>query len=509
MAREKRRRPENEFGSPDVLEPAPAVRRLVFRRLGWGVLLSGLSVAVQFSTPKLGSVDGYFHVRYAALVWQGGVSGFPPAFPWLPLTIRSADRYYDHHMLFHVLLAPFVAGSPVVGGKWASALFAAGALMAIYWALLRRGVWRAGWWLLAMLALAPDFLFRMEMPRVQALSLVCLLFAVEALLARRFVWLFPLAVAYTWLYDAFPFLLVIAGCLVMTVALIERRFEWRALAYPSLGITVGLVFNPYFPNDIWFIPEHYLGKAEIRAAMHVGSEWYPYAFAERTGWGGLLAMMAGAAIVVWRNRQHLNVARLALLLIGATFFCLMWRSRRFIEYAAPFVTLGLATALDAWSDRRLRSLVPAMRLPLALILMVGCGISASLVVDQMRQRPAPERYRGGAEWLANNTPDGAIIFTPDWDDFPLLFFHNQHNRYVLGLDPTYLELRDPELYRLWQRLGRGHAWPPSQSLARFNSRVALAGYTNERFIAAMASDPGMERVYQDGDCVIFRMRGSN
>jgi hypothetical protein len=116
---------------------------------------------------------------------------------------------------------------------------------------------------------------------------------------------------------------------------------------------------------------------------------------------------------------------------------------------------------------------------------------------------------GCAAWLASNTPDGAIVFTPDWDDFPLLFFHDQHNRYVLGLDPTYLELRDGELYRLWQRLGRGHARPPSQFLDRFNSRVALAGYTHERFIAALASDPGMERVYQDGDCVIFRMRSSS
>jgi len=119
---------------------------------------------------------------------------------------------------------------------------------------------------------------------------------------------------------------VIAGMFVGAVALIERRLEWRALVFPLLGIVVGLVVNPYLPNDIWFIPEHYLGKAEISAAMHVGSEWYPYAFAASIGWSGPLAVLAGAAVVAWQKREDLDANRLALLLIGAVFFCLMRRT---------------------------------------------------------------------------------------------------------------------------------------------------------------------------------------
>ncbi|MBI4517508.1 MAG: hypothetical protein HY699_17025 [Deltaproteobacteria bacterium] len=469
-------------------------------------LLGGLSVALQFSTSALGSIDGYFHARYAAMLWQGGVSEFPPAFPWLPLTIRSADRYYDHHMLFHVLLAPFAAVEVIQGTKWASALFGALAFAAVYVVLVRRGIARAGWWLAAMFAVAPDFLFRMQMPRVQALSLVVLLAALELVLARRLVWLLPLAVVYTWLYDAFPLLLAIAAALAAAVAVIERRVEWRALAYPALGIAVGLIVNPYFPNDIWFVAHHYWGKAEIGEAMNVGSEWYPYPVAQWLGWAGAAAVLMAVAVLVWRTRRELELKWLTLILVGALFFFLVWRSRRFIEYAAPFVLIAVAAALDPWLTQRLAHLRGNWRRLLALLIVVGCGASSALAVVRLRQRPAPERYAGGAAWLAAYTEAGAIVFTPDWDDFPLLFFHNQRNRYVLGLDPAYLAQQDPALYRLWQQIGRGEVAQPSRWLERFQSEVIVSDHSHQRLRAELDADTGMERAYEDDDCVIFRRR---
>ncbi len=474
---------------------------------GAALLLAILSLVVQFSTAHLGSIDGYFHARYAALIRQGGLSGFPPAFPWLPLTILSADRYYDHHMLFHVLLAPFTALGVVRGAKWASAVFAALALLSVYAALRRRGVRRAAWWLLAMMALAPDFLYRMEMPRVQAVSLVMLLAAIEILLSRQFVWLLPLAAVYTWLYDAFPFLLLIAGLVVVAIAVLERRLEWRAVIYPALGIGVGLLVNPYFPNNVWFVVHHYLGKAEIGTQMHLGTEWYPYPLAQWLGWAGAAATLAAAGVVTFRARRQLDVATLAWLLIAAVFFVLVWRSRRFIEYAAPFVAMALATALDGWVEARWRLLAPSWRRLLVAVLLVGFGVSTLFTARQLRRRPSPDRYAGGAAWLVGHTPAGAIVFTPDWDDFPLLFFHDQHNRYVVGLDPSYLAQSDRSLYLLYQQLGAGKAVPPSHFLPRFQTRVVLSDPSHAQFIAALGADPEMQRVYEDADCVIFQRRG--
>jgi hypothetical protein len=420
--------------------------------------------------------------------------------------VLSPDRYYDHHMLFHLLLAPFVASDVMRGAKWASALFGGLAFLAVYFELIRHGVRHPGWWLLAMFALAPDFLTRMEMPRVQALSLVCLLLAIEVLLARRFVWLLPLAVLYTWLYDAFPLLLLVAGLVAVAIVAFERHLEWRTLSYPATGIGAALILNPYFPKDLWFIAHHYLGKVQIGAAIHVGTEWYPYPAARWLGWGGAIAVLATAAVVVWRERRRLDVTQLALLLIAALFFVLTWRSRRFIEYAAPLILLALARALHGWLDHLLEQVHPMTHRVLAALVVAGCIASTVFAVGQLRRKPPPGRYAAGAEWLVHHTDADAMVLTPDWDDFPLLFFHDQRNRYVIGLDPTYLALRKPDLYRIWQALGRGELAPPSHFLYRFDSKVVLSSRSHTSFIAALEADRGMERVYEDADCVIFRLR---
>ena len=97
------------------------------------------------------------------------------------------------------------------------------------------------------------------------------------------------------------------------------------------------------------------------------------------------------------------------------------------------------------------------------------------------------RYAGGASWLVQHTAPGAIVFTPNWDDFPLLFFHDQHNRYVVGLDPSYLAQRDASLYRLYQELGRGEVTPPSRFLPRFDTKVVLSDHSHDRFLAALGA----------------------
>jgi len=151
----------------------------------------------------------------------------------------------------------------VRGAKWASGVFAGVALVTVYWCLLRHGVRRPEWWVIGMLACAPDFLFRLEMPRVQALSLVCLLVQTELLRAGRYAVLLPLATVFTWLYDGFALLLLVAGGFTAALAAVERRAEWRPVIYTSAGIAVGLVVNPYFPHDLLFIWQHYMSKVGV------------------------------------------------------------------------------------------------------------------------------------------------------------------------------------------------------------------------------------------------------
>lgn len=477
------------------------------RRLLFTVLLAVFAFGLQFAAPdRLASVDGYFHVRYCALMREAGLTGFPLPFPWLPLTILAPQHYFDHHWLYHVLLAPFFRGDLVLRGKLIAAAGAALAFLACYWFLCWQRARAPEWWTIAILASTPGFLYRMEMPRVQSWSLLCLLGALALLMRERHGWLLPLAWFYTWLYDAFPLLLGLCACATAAAALVERRFEPRPVAFASAGVVVGLVVNPYFPNDLRFIAHHYLGK--LRGdSVPVGTEWYPLPVAEWFGNAGLIAVAAAVLAITWRQRAELGTGRVTLVLCGLFFFALLWRSARFVEYCVPFAGLALATSCHGAVQDRLTAWTPRRRRAAALLLLAWWAVSAGIAAAKIRGRPAPATYSGAATWLAAHAPAGSLVFNAEWDAFPLLFFHNTANRYVVGLDPTYLSRSDRSLYDAWAAVAGGREKRPAAViLQRFGARFAVVGRRQQQAIERMDADPAARRVYEDADAIVYGLR---
>ncbi|QOJ15145.1 MAG: NPCBM/NEW2 domain-containing protein [Planctomycetia bacterium] len=52
------------------------------------------------------------------------------------------------------------------------------------------------------------------------------------------------------------------------------------------------------------------------------------------------------------------------------------------------------------------------------------------------------------QFIRSNSAPGEIIFTDDWDTFPIFFYHNTHNYFIVGLDPKFTHARRPDL---WER----------------------------------------------------------
>jgi len=483
----------------------PGSTRIVVQGLSL-IALTCFAFALQFSSGTLGSVDGYFHIRYSTILAKAGWQGFPPEFPWLPLTILAPDRYFDHHMLFHVWLVPFAAGDPIFGAKLASAIGAALAFLGSYLFLVWRGVQRAEWWTLALLAGAPGFLYRMEMPRVQSLSLVCLLVTLALLTRRRFAWILPLAWLYTWLYDAFPLLLAMCACATVAELMSRRTLPWSPLGYALLGVAGGLFVNPYFPHNLRFIARHYLAKLNASPMIPVGAEWSPLPISEWLGWAGLIAILCGLAALLLHHRHELDFERLTAVLVSALFLGLLWYSSRFVEYFVPFAVIALAQTTHSQVDARLRRAGPRRRRVLAAALLAWLAVSSGIAVAKLRGRPPPTRYAGGASWIAKNTALGALVFNSDWDDFPLLYFHDTRNRYVIGLDPTYLAERDADLYSRWQAIASGGVSLPASLIRdRFGASVAITDRHHTGFIETMQNDRTAAKVYEDADCIVYEL----
>jgi len=469
---------------------------------------------VQFATPDMPDNDGYYHIK---LAWLMRTEGLKPDFPWLPLSILNEDEFYDHHFLFHVALIPFTYGNLRLGAKWAAVFFSAISFLAIWYLFHRQKVPLSWLWALALLGISDAFLYRMSITRAQSLSLAVLAIGLVWMLEGKYKHLAVLSFFYVWFYDAFPLMLAIAGLHFLAVLLIERRFEFRPLFWVGIGIAAGLIINPYFPNNLIFTWHHLLPKLTDATSVSVGNEWYPYDTAQllKNSLPALIAFVSGAFALGLSGRK-MDVRTTTSFLITLLFGLMLFKARRFVEYFPPFALIFAAFAWAPLLTDRQPALSP-LKFPaliqtnlsiivLALTVSVGIVRTIPATQHQIADSKPYDLYGGASIWLMQNTPAGERVFQTDWDDFPRLFFYNTRNTYLAGLDPTYLQLYDSDLYDLWVGITRGEVEQPSKLiLERFSARYVFTDLAHKGFIRQAANDPGLIEVYRDTQSVIFEV----
>jgi hypothetical protein len=511
--------------------------------LNWSTLAAGLALfliffvfmaLVQFSTPDMPDNDGFYHIKLAYLM---RTEGLKPDFPWLPMSILNPREFYDHHFLYHVFLIPFTFGDLRLGAKWSSVVFASLTFLSVWWLLHKQNVRHSWLWALGILAVSEAFIYRMSITRAQSLSLAVLALGLHLLLTRQHKWLLPLAFLYVWLYNAFPLLMALSLVYVLVVLVLDRQFYWQPLVYTGLGIGMGMLFNPYFPYNIVFTIQHLLPKLTETTAVSVGSEWYPYDTSQilENSAMALLALFSGiVALGMTPRRMSLKTA--VSLLLVTLFGLMLFQSRRFIEYFPPFVLIFTAFA---WSDFlehleisgekaknnggfanyelkagfkwvyrtqkfQFSKILPVMILVLVLIPGLVHNLRAS---QRSIQGSKPYGlYAGAAAWLETNTPAGSRVFQTDWDDFPRLFFYNHHNTYLIGLDPTYMQLYNPGLYDDWVAITRGEVEKPSRFISgQFASSYVVSDLLHGGFLDQADRDEGLVEVYRDDSSVVYKV----
>lgn len=505
--------PSKKRGSTTIGRLATAVNwRLLLTAVALLFFFALLLAFVQWGTPALVGNDGYYHARMGYLIRHEGLT---PEFVWLPLSILNNEAFYDHHLLYHLFLSLFATRDPVLDGgramtlgiKVASVIMPALAFTGIWWLLRSLKVRWAAIWTIGLLAVSEAFLYRMSMPRAQSASLLVLTLALYALFSRRYWLLLPLGFVYVWLYNAFPLLLLLCGAYLVAVWLTERRLACPALLFPALGIILGLVLNPYFPQNITFIINHLLPKIG-ESSTRVGNEWYPYrswTLVENSGFA-LAAFLLGALGWSWR-KERIDKVGLTLFLVAILFGVLLFRSRRFVEYFPPFAWLFAVTGLASLYESRMQGFKRSSLLAPALLILLLLGPLA-LTLSQARasvarSKPA-DQYAQASIWLADNAEPGAMIFQTDWDDFPRLFFYNDRSIYTAGLDPTYMELYDQDLFDEWRALTRGEIDQPGQVIRdRFGAAYVFSDLNHDEFLDQAGDDPLLAEVYRDEYAAIF------
>ncbi len=520
---------------------ASSGRAQIASRIEWRTLLTAAGLfaffvtflaTVQFATPSLVGNDGYYHIKMAYLM---RTEGLRPSFEWLPLTILNAEEFANHHFLYHVFLMPFTFGDLRIGAKWASVIFASLTFLAVWWLLRSQRVPYAVLWSLGLLVVSEAFIYRMSMPRSLSLSLAVLVLTLHWLLTGKHRRLLPLAFFYVWLYNAFPLILIVTGVYVAVSWLIEGRLPWRALVYVGLGVGLGLLINPYFPNNLIFTYRHIAAKLTHTTGVRVGSEWYPYKTTQLAENAGLaLVAFLGGAFALGLHNRRMDARTAVTFFLSILFGAMLFKARHFVEYFPAFALIFAAIAwsplIQRWLEgearrdnppnlpldqtlRRLPHRVPTqtwrsrtLAVLMVIVLLPTLWLNLNASRESVERSKPYQRYAEASAWLQTNTPAGARVFQTDWDDFTRLFFYNTHNTYTLGLDPTYMQLYDSDLYDTWVDISKGRIERPSEVISQmFGASYVLTDLKHKKFLREADEDPNLVEVHRDDYAAVFQV----
>ncbi len=251
---------------------------------------------------------------------------------------------------------------------------------------------------------------------------------------------------------------------------------WKLILAAAIGCTVGALSHPYSHGIVEFLRLQVFGTG-LSPDISVGREWQPYSdvwwFTQISGF--TLGAWLVAIIFRLRHGRPLDARELTLLLVQAALLILTLKARRFVEYWPVFCLLS-AGALAApilrpiadgierrfshgsanrrWTGNRLIRGGPALCVVCILLIVIFTPQWKDIRRANKCEFDLPS-IRGAMAYLREKSQSGDVVFTDDWDIFPVFFYYNSHNHYIVGLDPKFTHHRDPVLWERYVKISRG------------------------------------------------------
>ena len=306
------------------------------------------------------------------------------------------------------------------------------------------------------------------------------------------------------------------------------------------GIICGLVINPYFPQNIYFDWIHIvqIGLKNYQGILPVGAEWYSYDPIHLIFDNPLILLpwliSIGWLVFSLKKREGVtvfgqSVKSISLSIFSLLFFIYTMKSRRNVDYFIPIATLACAFSFNnQLSNLPWRSyfnefkkftkdiylnLVTAILGLSVLTLLIFSGVS--LYKDVWLAKKSEfggganfNRFQGAADFLKENVRPDEIIFHSSWDEFPALFYHNDQNYYIAGLDPTFSYEENKPLYWLWFNIVTARQ---NKNLAqviknKFNSRYVFIKADRKELKKNFDENYDFEKIFEDSDGSVYKIR---
>lgn len=495
--------------------------------------------------------DSFYHAKMASFLAQGKLI---KDFPWLPYTIFK-ENYSDHHFLYHLLLIPFVLVlKPFWGVKIATLFFATLTIIVFYWFLKKFKIKGAFVWTFLLLT-SPVFLTRLNLAKVPSVILIVLLFGLYSLFEKKYLLLSIISFVYVWFYNSWPILLVaiIIYCFSSAIKKIigeEKKslnlFLKHLFSKENIilffvcffSLAAGLIINPYFPKNLYFNWVHIfkIGLKNYQNLLPVGAEWYPYEPIQLI-LSNLFIFIPWLTALGWflvsfkKNKSPIfeqKVENFFLFIFSSLFFIYTIKSRRNVDYSVPLAILFTSFTFNnlfsylPWRDyfsqlKKIKifpyNLMTSFLIVSFLTIFLFAGISFLkdvwlAKINEFAGGANFNKFKKAAEFLKENTQTGEIIFHSSWDEFPPLFYHNDKNFYIAGLDPTFLYERNKSLYWLWFNIITGKQ---KKDLAKtiknnFKARYVFIQKKYEEMKNNFGKDENLKKVYEDEGVWIYKIK---
>ncbi|MBT3252343.1 MAG: hypothetical protein HN729_10110 [Candidatus Marinimicrobia bacterium] len=421
--------------------------------------------------------DLFFHLKISELITNNGFTVISDM-RWFQLTTWS-QYPADLSLGFHLMLIPILkVFDPITAIKVLGIILNLILINTFFWILKSEKIKNIFIWEILLLFVSTMFFYRLCMIRPFLISISMSLIIFYSLTRGKPVLFSIASFLFIVFYTGWIQIYIILFFLLITEYIIDRKFSsLKYFGLATVAIALGLILRPDFPNILILNYQQvfkllYLNFIGVDLAVGTGQRNADYYFFQ-DNIISILLMIVSFVLNYYNLFRIKNLIEkkllISLMMISLFYFIWAVESVRFIEYFIPFslllfilsISYYLRYPINSFTHWTLNILFQiqnrlkngwVLKFISTLIIILIIWHPPAYVLKNIEYSPSNEKFKNGAEWLLNNSPENSNVFITSWDSFSRLFFYNHHNNYTVGMDPGFFYMRDPELFRLWRNI---------------------------------------------------------
>lgn len=518
--------------------------------------------------------DPYYHAKHSALIAQTG--NLTLVEPWMEfhfLNYAPNDPWWG----FHLWQAVFIHFFGVFLGVKIASAFLIGLFFAIFYFILKKFSVRHSFiWISLVFISSSYFQYRIFLERPQILGIILLpLFSYFLInpvrnsgeissagvipesnhskgwrggisngVKKKYYAMACLAGIFAILYHLFLSLFFLIFLYYLAEYYQTKKIDLKIFIFTCLGIFAGILIHPNSLNYIYIVFVQFVEILYLRFTgvnLGVGGELYPSSTFNFIFTNFLLFVPFCLAIVLFLSVKKIkeNRAMVFYFLVSIFWFFVAFIIARGGDFWVPFGWLFVILVFEEFSQTKewldiknifcrqvnLKIVGFFFFVFIFFVFILNTTETFFLKTSERNQGLTNQYMADANNWLKNNTPENSIIFYNDWSLWPTMFFNNDYNRYITGIDPTFLYEYDHRLSWIWKNISYYGLYCDKQEACldispRDNARlikmaikekfrsdyILLENYKERPFAQFLASDKNdFKKVFNNGGVLIYEI----